>query len=224
MEGAGDSPEGVLILLLNKLPDGLPHAEALRPLLYLLMGLLGEVVGHGGLGHGVGGLVGGAPKDLQGAPLHLRQYLLQALQAGDGDILVQPGDHAGGAVGHHRLGVAGDAQFAALAVDVAVDQAGDQVAALRLDDLGVRPDVGGHVPHGGNHVAVDGHIGGVDLTGHNVDQLPAADDLVGGELSASGADTGFQVGDGSLHGVIPPQWLFFLLRFGWILLADILSF
>ena len=168
------------------------------------MRFFGEIIRYGRLWDRIRRLERCTPEHLQRTLLHLGQHFAQSLQTGDRDILVEAGDHAGGSVRNDRFCIAGNAELAAFAVDMAIDQAGNQIASRRIDDLGVRPDVIGHVADCCDHVAIDGNISRIDLTGHDIDKLSAANHLICGDQAAAGADAGFQSADCVFHNVFPP--------------------
>ena len=157
----------------DELPHGLPHAHALGPALSGPVVVGAEVVADGGGGQGVGRLAGRAPQHPQRGGLRLPQEGLGTLQAGHHQDLVEAGHHVGGPQRHQHLGRAGDRQLRALDVLVAVEQPRHQVAALGLDDGGVGSDVGRHLAQRHHRVAVNGHVGRVDLGRHHVDEPPA---------------------------------------------------
>ena len=185
----------------DELAHGLPHAHALGPPLSLPMVVGAEVVAHGGGGQGVGGLAGSAPQDPQRGALGLPQECFGPVQPGHHQDLVQARDHVERAQRHQHLGRAGDRQLRALQVLVAVEQPRNEVASLRLDDAGVVADVGRHVADSHHGVAVDGHVGRVDLGRHDIDEPPAADDGAGRD---PGRPRGHQIRDRGLGGHLRP--------------------
>jgi len=68
-------------------------------------------------------------------------------------------------------------------VQVAVDQAGHEVGAVRVDDLGCglrcSAASSGRSATARMRFAADGHVGWVDLLGEDVDQLAAPRDEAG---------------------------------------------
>ena len=154
------------------------------------LGQLDQLVHHGGVEGGTGGLKtvllhegGDGVVQLHGGAGGLSQHFLHALHAGDDGDLHQVAGHGGGAVLDHHLGKLGVGEHAALNVNVGVDEAGRQVLAGSVDDLGVRATAAlGQVAHSGNAFSGDGDVGGVDLCGVDIDQLAATDDYVSGSL------------------------------------------
>lgn len=160
------------------------------------LGQLDQLVHHGGVEGGAGGLKtvllhkgGDGVVQLHGGAGGLGQHFLHTLHAGDDGDLHQVAGHGGGAVLDHHLGKLGVGEHAALNVDVGVDEAGGQVLAGGVDDLGVRAAAAfGQLAYGGNALSGNGDVGGVNLCGVNVDQLAAPDDHVSGSLPLSHCD------------------------------------
>ena len=97
---------------------------------------------------------------------------LDALDAADHAHLVEVGHDRGGAVLEDRLCEGPDGEVGAFRVDVAVDEAGGDEGALRVDHLGPLADRVVDVAHRRDALPADGHAC-VD-----VDDLPAGDDDV----------------------------------------------
>ena len=108
---------------------------------------------------------------------------LDALEAGDHADLVEVGHDGGGAVLEDALGERADGEVGALGVDVAVDEAGGDVVATGVDDLGALADAVVHVAHGRDATVADGDAAVVDLCRVDIDDLAALDDEVGGHLA-----------------------------------------
>src|SRR5687767_10447531 len=71
---------------------------------------------------------------------------------------------------------------------MAVDHAGAKMEPRCVNDLCVGPLIGGHVADRDNAVAVDRHIGRINLLGYDIDQGSSTHGQSGFQFGAAGAD------------------------------------
>ena len=186
----------------DELRDGFPDPVAVIPSLGNLMGVRAEPEPDVRLRNRVRNLVGGRPEHLHRARRGLRERVPHPVQACHRKGLVEPGDDACRAVTDHGIGEHRDRQLAALDVQVAVDEARDQVPPAHVDDSRVRSRVRPDVPHCCDDVPGHGHVGGIDLTCRNIDQQAAGQHDVGLSNTFRGVDLLSQLHVASLVGVL----------------------
>ena len=156
------------------------------------------------------------PRRRGGAAGHLHEYvdaLLQGLvvhqahafQTHDIGDFMRVYEHRGGAVGHYRAGELRDGEHAALDMHMRIAQAGEDVAAVRLDHLGIGADHGRGVGAAIGKTAVcDGNIRVFNnFAGMDVHPFALPDNHIGGRagggnINEAGGDFGpcFQIRHG----------------------------
>ena len=154
-------------------------------------GQLDQVIDHLRMEGAAGGLDavllhegGDGVVELDGRVLGLRQHFLHALNAGDDGDLHQVRGNSGGSVLDHHLGKLRVGEHAAFDVDVGVQEAGSQIHALGVDDLGMRThSAGGDGADGGDFAIGDGDLRLIDLMGDHVHQFAVLDHDVCGLLA-----------------------------------------
>ena len=134
------------------------------------MNFLFKVEGYRRFRDCIGGFERCTPEYFERTLLYFRQHFLQSVQSGYGNVLVQPGYDACCAAGYYGLCKAGDAEFAAFAVDMSVNQPGNQVLSGRIDDFCLRSHIVFDIPDGRNHILVDSNICGIDFACHDINQ------------------------------------------------------
>ena len=197
-----DCSQSIFILFLKKFSYGLPYAVAFRPFLHFFMYVLCKIKCDGRLRNGIRSLVRSTPEYFQRALLHLCQYFLQSFQSGNGNVLVQSGDHAGGSSRNNSLCITGNTHLTALTVDMSVDHTRCQIISGCVNNLGIRSNVVFHITYCCNHILVHCDVCRIDLTGHNVDQLSAFDHLFCCNFASSGTDSFLESFFCSFHGTI----------------------
>ena len=194
LAGFCDSAQRIFVLFLHEFRYGFPYAETFRPFLYRLVHFLGKVEGNCRLRHSVRRFIRCAPEYFQRTFLYFCKDLLQAIQIRYGNVFIKTGDHTGGPVRHDSLGIAGNAQLAALTVDVSIDHTRHQESSFCIDDLGIRSDVISDfrfITDCCDHIFIDRDLCRIDLTCHNVDQLSIFDNFFRRNFSPACTDSFF---------------------------------
>ena len=164
---------------------------------------LGVKLAAGGLQVGSKGNVGGNDEvNSQVGGLCFLQHSFDAFQAGNNADLVQVGHDAGGAVQQNALSEGTDCQGRAFGMDVAVQEAGSDVVALGVDDLGVLADAVSNIAHSSDLIATDSNATVVDFTGEDVYDLTVVNDQIGGLQALGNSEQFFHV--------VPPKIILFL--------------
>ena len=163
--------------------------------------VLGAEFGAGRLEARRGGGAGGhLDEDVDGLREGLVVHQADALEPHDIGDLVGVDEHAGGAVGGDGADEFGDGQHAAFDMHVPVAKAGDEVAALGVDDLRVRSDEAVEARAApGEAAGFDGDVAaGEDLAGMDVDPGAVADHQIGGGAAGGdGDEIGGDLGPGA---------------------------